>query len=166
VNLLGIAPRLDTPVRQLSLGQRMRCDLAAALLQRPASAWDPSRVLLLPLAIVGGACTFEALFVVNAALAFFTTQGLEVMNTVTYGGLEAAQYPLAIYEPWLRNFFTFVVPLASMNSPPALVLLDRAAPGSVLAWAGFLSPLAGLAFLAASGLLWRFGVRHYLSTGA
>lgn len=27
---------LDTPVRQLSLGQRMRCDLAAALLHRPA----------------------------------------------------------------------------------------------------------------------------------
>ena len=35
VDLLGLAPLLDTPVRQLSLGQRMRCDLAAALLHRP-----------------------------------------------------------------------------------------------------------------------------------
>jgi len=32
---LDIAPFLDTPVRQLSLGQRMRCELAAALLPRP-----------------------------------------------------------------------------------------------------------------------------------
>ena len=32
VDLLEIGPLLDTPVRQLSLGQRMRCDLAAALL--------------------------------------------------------------------------------------------------------------------------------------
>jgi ABC-2 type transport system ATP-binding protein len=36
VDLLALAPLLDTPVRQLSLGQRMRCDLAAALLHRPA----------------------------------------------------------------------------------------------------------------------------------
>jgi len=35
VDLLGLAPLLDTPVRQLSLGQRMRCDLAAALLHSP-----------------------------------------------------------------------------------------------------------------------------------
>jgi ABC-2 type transport system ATP-binding protein len=34
--LLDLAPLLDTPVRQLSLGQRMRCDLTAALLHSPA----------------------------------------------------------------------------------------------------------------------------------
>ncbi|HEX2950205.1 MAG TPA: ATP-binding cassette domain-containing protein [Armatimonadota bacterium] len=33
--LLALAPLLDVPVRQLSLGQRMRCDLAAALLHTP-----------------------------------------------------------------------------------------------------------------------------------
>ncbi|MDY7011923.1 MAG: ABC transporter ATP-binding protein, partial [Planctomycetota bacterium] len=36
VDLLEITPLLDTPVRQLSLGQRMRCDLAASLLHSPA----------------------------------------------------------------------------------------------------------------------------------
>ncbi len=35
VALLDLSPLLDTPVRQLSLGQRMRCDLAAALLHSP-----------------------------------------------------------------------------------------------------------------------------------
>jgi ABC-2 type transport system ATP-binding protein len=35
VELLDLAPLLDTPVRQLSLGQRMRGDLAAALLHDP-----------------------------------------------------------------------------------------------------------------------------------
>jgi ABC-2 type transport system ATP-binding protein len=35
VAMLGIEPLLDTPVRQLSLGQRMRCDVAAALLHAP-----------------------------------------------------------------------------------------------------------------------------------
>jgi ABC-2 type transport system ATP-binding protein len=34
-DLLGLGPFLDTPVRQLSLGQRMRGDLAAAMLPEP-----------------------------------------------------------------------------------------------------------------------------------
>jgi ABC-2 type transport system ATP-binding protein len=35
VELLALEPLLSTPVRQLSLGQRMRCDLVAALLHEP-----------------------------------------------------------------------------------------------------------------------------------
>jgi ABC-2 type transport system ATP-binding protein len=35
IDLLNLPVLLDTPVRQLSLGQRMRCDLAAALLHSP-----------------------------------------------------------------------------------------------------------------------------------
>lgn len=33
--MLSLGDLLDVPVRQLSLGQRMRCDLAAALLHSP-----------------------------------------------------------------------------------------------------------------------------------
>lgn len=36
IALLDLEPLLDVPVRQLSLGQRMRCDLAAALLHAPS----------------------------------------------------------------------------------------------------------------------------------
>ncbi len=36
IALLTLQPLLDTPVRQLSLGQRMRCELAASLLHEPA----------------------------------------------------------------------------------------------------------------------------------
>ncbi|HKE88715.1 MAG TPA: ATP-binding cassette domain-containing protein [Gemmatimonadales bacterium] len=35
VDLLGLAAAVDKPVRQLSLGERMKCELAAALLHRP-----------------------------------------------------------------------------------------------------------------------------------
>ncbi len=35
VDMLKIAPFLDTPLRQLSLGQRMRAEIAAALLHQP-----------------------------------------------------------------------------------------------------------------------------------
>jgi len=35
IAMLSLEPLLDVPVRQLSLGQRMRCDLAASLLHQP-----------------------------------------------------------------------------------------------------------------------------------
>ena len=35
ISILNLQPLLDIPVRQLSLGQRMRCDLTASLLHRP-----------------------------------------------------------------------------------------------------------------------------------
>src|SRR5438093_13588677 len=37
VALLDLAEVMDKPVRQLSLGERMKCELAAALLHRPRS---------------------------------------------------------------------------------------------------------------------------------
>ena len=36
ISLLDLEPLLDVPVRQLSLGQRMRCDLSASLLHGPS----------------------------------------------------------------------------------------------------------------------------------
>ena len=36
VQIMDLGPLMDVPVRQLSLGHRMRCDLAAALLHRPS----------------------------------------------------------------------------------------------------------------------------------
>ena len=129
-------------------------------------SWTFGHACLLPLAILGGACLFLGLFVVHATLAFFTTQGLEIMNTVTYGGVETAHFPLSIYEDWFQRFFTFIVPLACLNYFPAQILFGASAPHPSPAWLGWVSPLAGPVFLALSSQVWKVGVRHYCSTGA
>jgi ABC-2 type transport system permease protein len=129
--------------------------------------WSVARVGLLVFAILGGVCLFGGLFVFSAVLAFWTTETLEIFNTVTYGGTETAQYPLSIYKGWFRRFFTFVVPLACVSYFPALAILGRDDPaaGSPV-WFRWTAPLVGIAFLAASLLVWRVGVRHYRSTGS
>jgi ABC-2 type transport system permease protein len=129
-------------------------------------AWAPARALLLMAAILSGACVFSGLFILYATLAFWTTESLEIVNTVTYGGVETAQFPISIYRPWFRRFFTFVVPLATMNYLPAHAILGKAdALGSpaLLQWA---SPLAGFVFLAVCLRLFALGMRHYSSTGS
>lgn len=121
-----------------------------------------SRVSLLLLAIVGGVALFEGLLILQATLAFWTIESLEMMNVLTYGGVTTAQYPLAIYPLWLRRFFTFVVPLACFSYFPLLAVLDRP-HDALLAW---LSPLFGVLFLFVSLAIWRVGVRRYTSTGS
>jgi ABC-2 type transport system permease protein len=128
--------------------------------------WTPGSIGLLLFSLVGGACLFFGLFVVQATICFFTTESLELMNTMTYGGVESAQYPIAIYAPWFRRFFTFVVPLACVSYFPILAILERPDPLGTPFWFQCASPAAGLLFLAAAILAWRFGVRRYTSTGS
>ncbi len=129
-------------------------------------AWTPGRVALVVGAIVGGACLFSGLFVLQATLAFWTTESLEIVNTVTYGGVETAQYPLTMYREWFRHFFTFVIPLACISYFPAQVILGRVDALGSPVWFQWLSPLVGVAFLALSLRVWRFGERRYRSTGS
>ena len=127
--------------------------------------WSVAEALLAALAILGGACTFSGLFVLYGTLSFWTVEGLEIANTVTYGGVETTQYPLSIYTDGFRRFFTYVIPLAFLNYIPALAILDRPLDG-IPAWLPWLSPGVGFAFAAASLVIWRVGVRHYRSTGS
>ncbi|MBI5095148.1 MAG: ABC-2 family transporter protein [Candidatus Hydrogenedentes bacterium] len=128
--------------------------------------WTPGKVALFVLAVAGGVCLFYGLLVVQATLCFWTVESLEIMNVFTYGGLETARYPVSIYRPNFRRFFTAVVPLACVTYFPALALLGRADPlGSTLVFQ-YAAPLAGLIFLLVSLQVWKFGVRHYQSTGS
>jgi ABC-2 type transport system permease protein len=127
--------------------------------------WTVPKVALLLAAILSGAATFAGLFVLQATLCFWTTESLEVMATVTYGGVQTTQYPIAVYAKWFRRFFTFVVPLACMNYFPSLAITGRADPLGTPAWVPWASPLVGFAFLFVTLRLWQFGVRHYRSTG-
>ena len=129
-------------------------------------AWTPAKVALAIAAMLGGACIFSGIFVLQATMAFWTIETLEIANTVTYGGVEAAQFPLTIYKPWFRRFFTFVIPLATINYFPAHAILGRADVLGSPAAVHWLAPLVGVGFLLVSLQVWRFGIRHYRSTGS
>ncbi|GAB4467164.1 MAG: ABC-2 family transporter protein [Armatimonadaceae bacterium] len=128
--------------------------------------WTLPKVLLLIASVIGGACVFYGLFVLQATLCFWTVESLEIMNTVTYGGTETAQYPLTIYRDWFRRFFTFVVPLACVNYIPVSALLDRGQVLGVSAVAQWTAPLIGFVFLIVCLQIWRIGERRYTSTGS
>jgi ABC-2 type transport system permease protein len=128
--------------------------------------WDPRTALLALEAILGGVALFCGILTLQGALSFWTIESLEIANTLTYGGVEAAEYPLNIYARWFRDFLIFVVPLGCVAYYPVLALLGRHDPLGAPDWVLPLAPLAGFAFLGLSLVGWRFGLRHYASTGA
>jgi ABC-2 type transport system permease protein len=128
--------------------------------------WGMRNIALLFAAILGGLALFLALVVLQATLAFWTVESLEIANTLTYGGVTAAQYPMEIYSRWLREFFTFVVPLSCVAYFPVVGMLGIKDPLGAPDWLLYMSPLAGFLFLATSLFVWRLGERHYASTGS
>ena len=125
--------------------------------------WSIPKVFTLILMIMGGISLFFALFMIYAAICFFTIEGLEFMNIFTDGGREIAQYPLNIYKDWVLKFFTYVVPLAFVNYYPFLYLIDRIEEKRALY---MLSPLCAIVFLIPAYIFWKIGVKHYKSTGS
>jgi ABC-2 type transport system permease protein len=128
--------------------------------------WTVSHVVLLVSAIAGGICLFAGLFVLQAAMCFWTTESLEIVNCATYGGVETAQFPVRIYRPWFRAIFTFVIPLATINYFPLHAILGLRDPLGSTQLLQWLSPIAGVAFLLVCLQFWRFGVKRYTSTGS
>jgi ABC-2 type transport system permease protein len=127
------------------------------------STWIVSATLLF--AVLGGIALFSGILVLQATLAFWTVESLEIANTLTYGGVEAAQYPLDVYGRWFRAFITFVVPLGCVSYYPVAAVLGHVDARGLAGWLR-MTPIFGFAFLGASIFVWRYGLRRYTSTGS
>lgn len=123
--------------------------------------WNGWKVTAVIFMLVGGTALFSGLFMIYAALCFFTLEGLEFMNVFTDGGREFGRYPIGIYGKRMLQFCTFIIPYALVQYYPALYILGREDRiGCVFV------PLLACLFLVPCYLLWRFGVRHYQSSGS
>lgn len=123
--------------------------------------WTWDKIITLLLMISCGAIIFFGLYIVYASFAFFTTEGLEFMNILTYGGREFGRYPFSIYGGGVLKFLTYVVPLALFQYYPLLYLLGREKSVFYM-----VTPLISLLFIVPCYAFFRMGLRRYKSTGS
>ena len=124
-------------------------------------SWTALKVFVLFLMCLGGAVYFSALFLTYATFSFFTLEGLEFMNIFTDGGREHGKYPMSVYGREVLWLATWILPLACVQYYPLLYLLGRS---SQLLYA--FAPVSSFVFLIPCWLFWKFGLRHYRSTGS
>ncbi len=122
--------------------------------------WNFGKIIAVLFMLVGGTVVFTGIFLIYAALCFFTIEGLEFVNIFTDGAREYGKYPVSIYGKRMLLICTFVVPYALIQYYPLLYLLDRGKPYYL-----FL-PLAACLFFLPCFLLWKLGVKHYTSAGS
>jgi ABC-2 type transport system permease protein len=127
--------------------------------------WTVDAILLALWTTAGGVALFFGLVMLQATLSFWTVESLEVVNVVTYGGVQAAQFPLGLYAGWFRYLLIFVVPIGCVAYFPVLAILGRHDPLGTPDWILPLTPAVGFVFLALCLVAWRRGVRRYTSTG-
>jgi ABC-2 type transport system permease protein len=118
-------------------------------------------ILLLMYSLVCAVAFFLGLMVLQATLSFWSVESLEIMNAFTYGGVQTAQYPIDIYRDWFRKLFIYIIPMGSVSYFPILTILRG---GNLLL--GMFMPLMGIVFFAVGLIAFRFGIRHYCSTGS
>ncbi len=128
--------------------------------------WNPVKISLLIFAVIGGVAVFTGLIIMQATMCFWSTQSLEIMNSFTYGGVEATQWPLPIFKRWFAGFFIFVIPIACVSYFPLLAIMEKHDVLHSPVWFHWISPFAGFIFLLISLIVWRIGVKHYRSTGS
>lgn len=123
--------------------------------------WNVPKVLTLIFMLIGGTVVFSGLFLIYAALCFFTLDGLEFMNVFTDGAREFGKYPIGIYGKKFLLFTTFLIPYALIQYYPLLYIL-----GQRKSIVYILMPLIAVLFLIPAMILWKIGVKHYKSSGS
>lgn len=123
--------------------------------------WNIEKIITVVFMLIGGTAVFSGLFLIYAALCFFTLDGLEIMNVFTDGAREFGKYPIGIYGKKMLLFTTVFIPYALVQYYPLLYILGHTKNIFYI----FL-PLIAILFLFPCFLLWRFGIRHYKSSGS
>ena len=125
--------------------------------------WTLVKVLVLISTYLCGILVMLGLVFIAAGISVFTVENLEFLYIITDGAKQFAQYPINIYAKWLRNIFTFIVPLACFNYLPISYLLGI---GSVPMWLCGIAPLFGFVFFIPCFIFFKYALTKYQGTGS
>ena len=123
--------------------------------------WTFGRIMTVCFMLLGGTTLFVSFFLLRAAFTFFTLDGIELVNILTYGAQEHGKYPIDIYGKKMLKFCTYVIPYTLIQYYPLQYLLGR-----TNRWYYGVYPLCAVCFLLICYGMWRFGMRHYQSAGS
>jgi ABC-2 type transport system permease protein len=152
-----VLPRLGRLVQA-----SMVLTVAVASIDRTWSAVDALALVVL---VVSGAAIFGSVWVMIAAIGFWTVDNRGIGNTFTYAASYFTQYPLDVFTGWLRQV-ALVLPYAFVSYLPVARILDKDPAYDLPSATGLASPLVAIVLAILAGAVWRFGVRHHRSTGS
>lgn len=123
--------------------------------------FTPLSLLKLLVFLLTASLVMIALQNAAAATCFWIQNSFFILDLVTRFK-DYAKYPITIFSPVFRFFFTFVFPIAFIAYYPSIVIL-RPEEVPLLSW---ISPLIGIIFFVLSYKFWMYGATKYSGTGS
>ena len=128
-------------------------------------SWNAQNIFYFVTALLGGAIIQASIFMVSSCFSFWTVKTVNIRNMIFFNSRRFAGYPITFYPGIIQKLLMFIVPFAFVSYFPAQNFLRK--PDLVQFWSGYLylTPLVGIVLFLLVYALWRFGVKHYSSTG-
>ena len=123
-------------------------------------AWTLPTIGYTVLMVLSGGFIFIALNLMTSVSGFWLMDSVPVTRVI-FEMHEFAKYPLTIYPRFIGILLTALIPYGFASFYPATHLLGRSVPPT-LAWG---APMVATVLMIIALAVWRFGLRHYSSTG-
>jgi len=134
--------------------------LVAIAAARLGIVWTPGVIVYFAVMVLSGGVIFIALNLMTCVSAFWIMDSVPVTRVV-FEMHEFAKYPLSIYPRAIGLLLTWAIPFGFASYFPATRLMGLETP----LWQAYGAPLVAAVLLAVALAVWRFGLRHYGSTG-
>jgi len=122
--------------------------------------WSISNILLFTLLISSSVLIFISLLFLISTLSFWIIRSREISNIIWHF-MRFVEFPLEIYNPAIIFILTFVLPLGFISYYPSEILLGK----EFFIQLAYLTPVVSIIYFIASYKFWKFGLKHYTSTG-
>lgn len=123
------------------------------------------KLFWLILVILGAVLIQSAGFILTAVPAFWIVKS-DGLRELFYTNLTGfLQYPLGIYDKWVKVLLTFILPYAFINYYPCQYFLGKD-ENLFFPWFQYLTPAVGLAVFGIAYFVWKKGLNAYQSTGS
>ncbi|QUI23840.1 ABC-2 family transporter protein [Vallitalea pronyensis] len=128
--------------------------------------WNFKFIILFMLIIIGGVLIQASMMIITASISFWFVKSTALTDTIIYGFRDFVNYPINIYNKFIKIILTFVIPYAFVNFYPVQYFLNI--KENVVYHQLFIygTPLIGIITFAMSLLIWKFGMNRYQSTGS
>ena len=108
---------------------------------------------------LSGAIIIGSILIIFSVTSFYTYKSNEIIWSV-FRIYTFAQYPIEIYNKFIRILITIIFPFAFATYYPALNYLNM-----TNGWLMYLSPVVAIIFLLIAVKIWNWGLNKYRSTG-
>lgn len=127
--------------------------------------WSVGKVLWFGVVLCGAVLIMSSIMMITGTISFWVVNSA-VPGIVVWSLSGFINYPLSIYQKWIRIILTFVVPYGFINFYPAQYFLGSKEGNLFHPAFSYGTPIVGVVFFIAALIVWKFGLKHYNSTGS